>query len=115
MPMLTIFCFTLQDDQERARLQLEYELHSKITSATLKLSRDRSTNRSIRRQRKACHKQMKAKVRIQIALVHSRKISSQPYCIFENYMLSILEVECATVINTIQGPVSRIVNYDFHC
>ena len=102
MPMLTFFCFTLQDDQERARLQLEYELHSKITSATLKLSRDRSTNRSIRRQRKACHEQMKAKVRIQIALVHSRKIGRQPYCIFEKYILCTFEVECVTVINIVQ-------------
>ena len=57
--------FYFQISQKRARLQLEYELHSKITSATLKLSRERRTNRSIRRQRKECHKQMKAKVRIQ--------------------------------------------------
>ena len=71
-------CLTLQESQQRARLRLEYELHSKITSATLKLSRDRSTNRSIRRQRKECHKQMKAKVRIEIALLYSRLEGSQP-------------------------------------
>ena len=95
MPMLTIFCFTLQDDQERARLQLEYELHSKITSATLKLSRDRSTNRSIRRQRKACHKQMKAKVRKQsVYIIVTNYVCDISFYHVPKYLLRLIKSLC---------------------
>lgn len=52
-----------QMEDQLARLDLEYELQSKITSAAYKLAHDRSVSKQVRKQRKQVYHKAQTKVR----------------------------------------------------
>ncbi|GFS97801.1 FERM domain-containing protein 4A [Trichonephila clavipes] len=63
-----------KDEEELARLELEYEIQTKIVSAAHKLLSDSSLKKNIRRQRKLSHQKAVAKLKeIEQKLVHFRK------------------------------------------
>ncbi|XP_054717940.1 FERM domain-containing protein 4A-like isoform X2 [Uloborus diversus] len=63
-----------KDEEELARLELEYEIQTKIVSAAVKLLNDSSVKKNIRRQRKISHQKALSKLKeIEQKLFHFRK------------------------------------------
>ena len=51
------------EDEMLAKLELEYEIQSKITSAALKIASDSAAAKSVRKQRKTSYQQSQKKLR----------------------------------------------------
>ncbi|XP_035227416.1 FERM domain-containing protein 4A-like [Stegodyphus dumicola] len=63
-----------KDEEELARLELEYEIQTKIVNAALKLLNDGSVKKNIRRQRKLSHQKAVSKLKeIEQKLFHFKK------------------------------------------
>lgn len=63
------------EDEELAKLELEHEIQSKITSAALKIASDTSAAKSVRKQRKTSYQQSQKKLREIEAKLESIKLS----------------------------------------
>lgn len=63
-----------KDEEELARLELEYEIQTKIVNAAFKLLNDSSVKKNIRRQRKISHQKALQKLKeIEQRLIHFKK------------------------------------------
>ena len=78
------------------RLELEFEIQSKITSAALKIANDSHAAKSVRKQRKVSYQQCQRKLRdIEAklnALKHSRQVARRGRKSPEDPKLNLLQV-----------------------
>ncbi|XP_071036735.1 FERM domain-containing protein 4A isoform X4 [Parasteatoda tepidariorum] len=92
-----------KDEEELARLELEYEIQNKIVAAASKLLNDSSLKKNIRRQRKLSHQKAVAKLKeIEQKLTHLKmkehfKKDSLPHSKTENFIHSSANMNDLTI------------------